>query len=117
MIEAFNLATGHLFQDALASQAPVGFRVCVEQRGLPPSHYRGLEYDECDAPSAIYLVGRDRDQVVRGLVRLLRTDRPYMLKSFWPWLVASGQLPEAANVWEMTRVCVDKTVAPALRRT
>ena len=117
MIEAFNLATAHLFQDALASQARLRFRVFVEQRGLPHSHYRGLEYDEFDTPSAIYLVWRDRDQVVRGLVRLLRTDRPYMLKSFWPWLVASGQLPQAADVWEMTRVCVDKTVSPDLRRT
>jgi acyl homoserine lactone synthase len=116
MIEAFNLATAHLFQDALASQARLRFRVFVEQRGLPHSHYSGLEYDEFDTPSAVYLVWRDQGRVVRGLVRLLRTDRPYMLKSFWPWLVASGQLPEAAGVWEMTRVCVDKTVAPALRR-
>src|SRR6202161_4593468 len=117
MIEAFSLATAHLFQDALASQARLRFRVFVQQRGLPHAHYGGLEYDEFDTPSAVYLVWRGRGQVVRGLVRLLRTDRPYMLKSFWPWLVASGQLPEAADVWEMTRVCVDKTVAPALRRT
>ena len=117
MIEAFNLATAHLFQDALASQARLRFRVFIEQRGLAHSHYSGLEYDEFDTPSAVYLVWRDQDRVVRGLVRLLRTDRPYMLKSFWPWLVASGQFPEAADVWEMTRVCVDKTVPPTLRKT
>jgi acyl homoserine lactone synthase len=40
-----------------------------------------------------------------------------MLERFWPWLVASGQLPHAPDVWEMTRVCVDKTVAPELRKT
>jgi acyl homoserine lactone synthase len=117
MIEAFNLATAHLFQDALASQARLRFRIFVEQRGLPHAHYHGLEYDEFDTPSAVYLVWRDQERVVRGLVRLLRTDRPYMLKSFWPWLVVSGQLPDATDVWEMTRVCVDKTVEPSLRRT
>src|SRR5271156_4528171 len=42
---------------------------------------------------------------------------PTCLKSFWPGLVASGKLPQAAGVWEMTRVCVDKTVSPSLRRT
>ena len=68
MIEAFSLATAHLFQDALASQARLRFRVFVEQRGLPHSHYDGLEYDEFDTPSAVYLVWRDQGQVVRGLV-------------------------------------------------
>src|ERR1700721_2085751 len=98
MIEAFNLATAHLFQDALASQARVRFKVFLQQRGLPHSHYSGLEYDEFDTPSAVYLVWRDQDLVVRGLVRLLRTDRPYMLKSFWPWLGASGQPPQGTDV-------------------
>src|SRR6202044_3572370 len=102
-IEAFNLATAHLFQDALASQARLRFKVFVEQRGLPHSHHDGLEYDEFDTPSAVYLVWRDADQIVRGLVRLLRTDRPYMLKTYWPELVEDRQLPESPDIWEMTR--------------
>jgi N-acyl-L-homoserine lactone synthetase len=117
MIEAFSLATAHLFQDALASQASLRHRVFVQQRSLPHSHFEGLEYDEFDTPSAVYLVWRDRSRVVRGLVRLLRTDRPYMLKSYWPELVSAGQPPASADVWEMTRVCVDKAVEPAIRRT
>ena len=117
MIEAFSLATSHLFQDALASQARLRHQVFVRQRGLPHSHFEGLEYDEFDTPSAVYLVWRDRDGVVRGLVRLLRTDRPYMLKSYWPQLISSGDLPSSPDVWEMTRVCVDKSVEPHIRRT
>jgi acyl homoserine lactone synthase len=117
MIEAFSLATAHLYQDALASQARLRYRVFVQQRGFPHSYFDDLEYDEFDTPSAVYLVWRDRDLVVRGLVRLLRTDRPYMLKTYWPELVEGRHLPESSDIWEMTRVCVDKTIEPATRRT
>jgi N-acyl-L-homoserine lactone synthetase len=117
MIEAFSLATAHLYHDALASQARLRYRVFVKQRSLPHCHYDGLEYDEFDTPSAVYLVWRDADRIVRGLVRLLRTDRPYMLKTYWPHLVEGGQLPESPDIWEMTRVCVDKAVEPATRKT
>jgi acyl homoserine lactone synthase len=116
MIEAFSLSTAHLFQDAMASQARLRYRVFVEQRGLPHLHHEDLEFDEFDTPAAAYLVWRDQDRVVRGLIRLLRTDRPYMLKSLWPHLV-NGRPPNSSYLWEMTRVCVDKAVPPALRRT
>jgi acyl homoserine lactone synthase len=117
MIEAFSLATAHLYQDALASQARLRYRVFVQQRDLPHSNYDGLEYDEFDTPSATYLVWRDSGRIVRGLVRLLRTDRPYMLKTYWPELVEGRPLPDSSHIWEMTRVCVDKTVEPATRKT
>ena len=116
MIECFSLSTAHLFQDAMASQARLRYRVFVERRGLPHQHYDKLEFDEFDTPAAIYLVWRDEGRVVRGLIRLLRTDRPYMLRSYWPHLVR-GVPPVSQQVWEMTRVCVDKSVDPTLRRT
>ncbi|WFU26757.1 acyl-homoserine-lactone synthase [Bradyrhizobium sp. CB1717] len=116
MIEAFSLSTAHLFQDALASQARLRYRVFVEQRGLPHLHFEDLEFDEFDTPAAVYLIWRDERRVVRGLIRLLRTDRPYMLKSYWPHLVTQA-LPESADVWEITRVCVDKSVTRIVRRT
>lgn len=116
MIESFSWSSAHLYQDAWASQARLRYKVFVQQRGLPHAHFEGLEYDEFDTPSAIYLIWRDDDQIVRGLVRLLRTDRPYMLKSYWPHLVSSGKLPESEQIWEITRVCVDNDVAPATRK-
>jgi acyl homoserine lactone synthase len=117
MIEAFSLATAHLFQDALASQARLRYEVFVRQRGLAHAFFDNLEFDEFDTPSAVYLVWRDDARIVRGLARLLRTDRPYMLASYWPHLVESRQLPSSDTVWEVTRVCVDKGVKPELRRT
>src|SRR3954447_3527322 len=95
MIEAFSLATAHLYQDALASQARLRFRVFVQQRGLEHTAYDGLEYDEFDTPSAVYLVWRDHQLVVRGLVRLLRTDRPYMVEKYWPELIATCAVPKS----------------------
>lgn len=115
MIEAFSLSTAHLFQDAMASQARLRYRVFVERRGLPHQHHDDLEFDEFDTPAALYFVWRDHERAVRGLIRLLRTDRPYMLKSHWPQLVR-GPLPDSAGVWEMTRVCVDRSVPAATRR-
>lgn len=108
MIEGFSLATAHLFGDALASQARLRYRVFVERRSLEHLHFDGLEYDEFDTPAAVYLVWRDDRQIVRGLARLLPTTRPYMLQHYWPYLVASGTPPVSRDIWEVTRVCVDK---------
>lgn len=115
MIEVFSLATAHLFDNALASQARLRYRVFVQGRGLAHLHFDGLEYDEFDTPAAVYLVWRDRERIVRGVARLLRTTRPYMLQSYWPDLVESGPLPSSPDVWEVTRVCVDKGFDPQTR--
>jgi acyl homoserine lactone synthase len=117
MIEAFSLATAHLYQDALASQARLRHRIFVERRSLPHSTYGGMEYDEFDTPAAVYLVWRDPGLVVRGLIRLLPTTLPYMLRSYWPYLVEDGKLPSSPDVWEITRVCVDKSVEASTRQT
>jgi N-acyl-L-homoserine lactone synthetase len=117
MIEEFSLATAHLFQDALASQARLRYEVFVRQRGLAHSSFDNFEFDEFDTPAAVYLVWRDDDRIVRGLARLLRTDRPYMLAVHWPHLVENRELPSSDAIWEVTRVCVDKAVKPKLRNT
>lgn len=109
MIEGFSLKTAHHFEDALASQARLRFEVFVRQRGLDHLHYDELEYDEFDTPAAYYLVWRDPRRIVRGLIRLLPTDRPYMIQTVWPYMIEHGELPQTPDVWEITRVCVDRT--------
>lgn len=116
MIEAFSVATAHRFQDAYASQARLRYEVFVKRRGLDHSYWEGLEFDEFDTPAAVYLVWRDDNLVVRGLARLLRTTGPYMLRKYWPYLVEKGDLPSSPAVFEVTRVCVDKTVSPNMRQ-
>ncbi len=115
MIEAFTLATAHHFGDALASQARLRYRTFVAHRGLPHAHYAGLEYDEFDTPAAVYFVWRDPADAVRGLARLLPTTRPYMLQAYWPELVKDEPLPASPAVWEVTRVCVDRSLPTAQR--
>ena len=117
MIESFSLASAHLLQDALASQARLRYRVFVEKRGLEHEHFDHMEYDQFDTPAAVYLVWRDTEQIVRGVARLLRTTMPYMMKTFWPYTVDDRPLPSSADIWEVTRVCVDKTFDPEVRKT
>lgn len=117
MIEAFSLATAHFYQDAMASQARLRYDVFVRQRGLDHLSFDELEFDEFDTPSALYMVWRDEERRVRGLARLLRTDRPYMLAKYWPYLVEGGALPNSPDIWEVTRVCVDRTLPPLVRRS
>ncbi|SFI60543.1 acyl-homoserine-lactone synthase [Bradyrhizobium sp. Gha] len=117
MIEAFSVATAHHFHDALASQARLRYDVFVRRRKLDHSSWCGLEFDEFDTPAATYLVWRDQERVVRGLARLLRTTGPYMLRSYWPHLVENGELPASPKIFEVTRVCVDKSVDPIIRQT
>jgi acyl homoserine lactone synthase len=109
MIEAFSLKTAHHFGDALASQARLRYRVFVQQRALPHPSYDGMEYDEFDTPAAVYLVWRDPNLVVRGLMRLVPTTVPYMLESYWPHLCQKRALPKSDKVLEVSRVCVDRT--------
>lgn len=116
MVDIFSLSTAHLFDDALAQQSRLRWRVFVENRKLEHLHYRGLEYDEFDTPAAVYLVWRDDEGIARGLIRLLPTTLPYMLQKYWPHLVETGEIPVAEDIWEITRVCVDKSFDPAQRR-
>lgn len=116
MIEVFSLKNAHQFGDALASQARLRYRVFVEQRSLAHTFYDGMEYDEFDTPAAMYLVWRDADLIVRGLMRLVPTNVPYMLAQYWPHLAERRPLPRQADVWETSRVCVDRTYAPHLRK-
>lgn len=116
MIEAFSLSTAHLFQDALASQARLRYRVFVEKRSLDHEHFDKMEYDQFDTPAAVYLVWRDLEQVVRGVARLLRTTRPYMTRTYWPHLVEDRPLPSSPDIWEVTRTCVDKAFDPDVRK-
>ena len=41
--------------------------------------FQGMEYDQYDTPAATYFVWQDGEGVVRGVARVIPTDRPYML--------------------------------------
>lgn len=115
MVDAFSLRTAHFFSDTLASQARLRYRVFVQQRGLEHPAYDGMEYDEFDTPGAMYFTWRDPQGIVRGMIRLLPTTLPYMLQTYWPHLVLDKPLPRSREVWEVTRLCVDRGYKQPIR--
>jgi len=107
MIDVVTLATAHLFGDALASQARLRYRMFIGCRKIEHHNFDGMEYDQFDTPSAVYLLWRDDDGETRCMTRLLRTTQPYMVKTFWPHLTHADNLPESPEIWEGTRLCTD----------
>jgi acyl homoserine lactone synthase len=118
MIGCITLATAHHFRgNPLASMFELRFRAVIERQDWSVPTWRRMEYDEFDNPATTYFVWRDEDDAVRGCARLYPTDRPYMLKKAFSFLVNSCELP--ANdpaIWEGSRLCVDKDLPAPLRK-
>lgn len=116
MLDCVTWATAHLFGSALAEQHRLRYRVFVQRAGWNVPHINEMEWDQYDTPAAHYLVWRDPEGIARGVVRTSPTDIPYMIADIWPELVTEAPLAHAADVWECTRLAVDPTAPPALRR-
>ncbi len=115
MIDAITVETAHLLGDALPMMHRLRYRVFVERQGYEVPSLRGMEWDEFDTPAAVYLIWRDERGVVGGVARLIPTTFPYMIKALWPDMVEGHALPSQPDVWELTRLGVDRTLPPATR--
>jgi acyl homoserine lactone synthase len=113
MIDCVTWETAHLFGDAWISHHRLRHRLFVDRRGWEVPTYNSLEYDQFDTPAAVYLLWRDEAGQARGVARLIPTERPYMLKEIWPHMV--DKLPSSPNVWEATRIGVDRDLDPKTR--
>jgi len=108
MIDYFSWETAHLYGEAWISHHRLRHKLFIDRQGWQVPSYNGLEYDQYDTPAAVYLVWRDDKGQARATTRLLPTERPYMLQELWPDMVTREALPRAANVWEATRIGVDR---------
>jgi N-acyl-L-homoserine lactone synthetase len=119
MISCITLKTAHHFRgNPLASMFELRFRAVIERQEWNMPTWKRMEYDEFDNPATTYFVWRDEDDVVRGCSRLYPTDRPYMLKKVFSFLVTEGQLPENdMSIWEGSRICVEKDLPAPLRKS
>jgi acyl homoserine lactone synthase len=115
VIHVITQESAHLYGDAMPSMYRLRYRAFVERQGYNVFSIRKMEYDAYDTPAAAYLVWRNSADIVRGCARLSPTDRPYMIRDLWPDLVAFEDLPRAEDVWEASRFCIDKELAPDLR--
>lgn len=115
MIDAFSVETAHLLGDALPALHRLRHKIFVERHGYQVPTFRGMEWDAFDTPAAVYLLWRDDLRQVRAIARLIPTTFPYMIKELWPELIYGEELPSRPDVWEVTRLGVDRSLAPTLR--
>ncbi|MBM9401916.1 conjugal transfer protein TraI [Gluconacetobacter azotocaptans] len=116
MIDLLTLETSHHYGSALAEQYRFRYRHFILRERWDVPNYNGMEYDQFDTPAAAYLVWRDTDGAVRGMVRLLPTTRPYMTESLWPELLPDAGAPRSPSIWENTRFGVDRDLPPTVRQ-
>ena len=86
-IYCINHKTIQHFGKALIDQFYLRYDLLVDGQYWDLSRFQGMEYDQYDTPAATYLVYVDKTGIVRGSVRAVPTDRPYMIKDIWPELI------------------------------
>lgn len=114
MIYAINIENAHEYGSVLPQLYRLRYRQFVERQGYGVSVYKDMEHDQYDTLATVHLVWMDESKIVRGCSRLNPTNRPYMLKELWPDM-SSEPLPEAADIWEGTRICIDRNLPAHLR--
>lgn len=116
MIAAVSIENAHMYGDILPSLFRLRHHGFKERQNYDVPSYNGMEFDDYDTPAATYLAWRDENNVVRGCARLVPTVMPYMIEKLWPSIVGDTPLPKAPEVWEASRMCIDKTLPVAIRR-
>src|SRR4051812_6415839 len=111
MIVAVSIENAHLFGDVIPSIYRLRYHGFKQRQNYDVPCYKGMEYDTYDTPATTYIAWRDEENIVRGCVRLVPTTRPYMVEHLWP-LAVTGALPRTPDVWEASRMCIDKSLLP-----
>lgn len=73
------------------------------------------ELDQFDDSEATYVVLSDGQNAHLASARLLKTTRPHILGDLYPEL-ADGGAPRGADVYEITRFCLERSLRAAERR-
>jgi len=101
----------------LSSMHELRYRCVIERQEWDVPTWENMEYDQFDNPATTYFVWCDESNQVRGCCRLYPTDRPYMLSEVFPHLVTYIEFPvHNRNVWEGSRICVDRDLPPHIRK-
>jgi len=88
------------------------YKVFVEMLGWELDTPPGLERDQFDHASTLYLAARDECQNVVGTARLLPTTSPYLLGDVFPQLMGGAQPPNDPLIWELSRFAAVDFTAP-----
>lgn len=114
-IKCITWETAHLHGESWISHHRLRYRLFIERQNWEVPTYNGLEYDEFDTPAAHYLAWCDENGHAQGTMRLVSTERPYMIEKLWPDLLGGRPLPHVPHIWEASRFGVDRDLAPDLR--
>jgi N-acyl-L-homoserine lactone synthetase len=117
MISCVSCENVHEFGQIFHSQFRLRHASFVERQQYDVSVYEGMEFDQYDTPASRYLVYHTAEGRALGVSRLSPTSVSCMLKDLWPALVEDRTNLNSPAIWEGTRYCIDKDVAPALRQT
>jgi acyl homoserine lactone synthase len=77
--------------------------VFVEALGWSLPCRDGLEVDQFDCDSTVYVFAEDEEQRVIAFARLLPTTHPYPLAQLFPELLDGREPPCCADTWELSR--------------
>lgn len=101
---------------ALASMFEARKRVFVDLLKWDVPVLGGIyEVDQFDTPDATYLILAGEGGIHRASARILRTDRPHILRDLFPCL-CNGPVPAHEDWREITRFCIDPEVPRHERR-
>jgi N-acyl-L-homoserine lactone synthetase len=106
MIEIVTKANAYKHSRLLSSFYRLRYEVFVERLGWELDCAEGDERDQFDDEDATYLLLPNRQGETVAGARLIAMDRPGLLNSVFPFLVA-GEMPCAPDIWEVTRLVVD----------
>lgn len=82
-------------------------KVFKERMGWEVPIMSGMEIDGYDALDPHYMMLRNAKKELRGCMRLLPTEGPYMLKDTFPELLHGHAAPQDEKTWELSRFAVD----------
>lgn len=92
-----------LSAEMLFDMAHYRHQVFVEKLGWDLSVRGRLELDQFDRRDTLYVLAPKREGGLRGVARLLPTDRPYLLAEVFPQLLGGRTAPRSARIWELSR--------------
>lgn len=111
MIDCFSIATSHHFTgNIVREQHRLRFaEVIVKADWRDVYRSNNMEFDRYDTLETEYLALRDRAGQVLGVIRSNPTTIPYMIQERFSSLIDDSWLPEDSQIFEASRLVVDRT--------
>lgn len=81
-------------------------KVFKDRMGWDVPVMSGMEIDGYDALDPYYMMIREPAKGLRGGMRVLPTEGPYMLKDTFPELLYNRPAPEDPKIWEISRFAI-----------